>query len=440
MVPAVRPSYSLAPVVPDLTVYIFLAVKFNDYSNFERAYLIMAQTHGESARVRYLDPSIGRWTTRDNYEQFTPAGLNKYQDCENNPLRFVDPMGTDDEPYMGSGGEDSPDAVYVSDTYSDNNNNNNDNNSNNSSNPPVAFNLFNISTWFQTGSDYTNIDINKDDNGSSVTTQFGHDVYLFGLNIGRDTSNVSTTSYDNQGHETYSKSQNIDAAHPYWDTMAEFASNTYKKNTFSNNVFNAVAPKFNSPQGNFMGNQINIDSSQGIKAGKNPLDWETDKETQDYKAREMIKARGNIDPDTGLPLDKGITADEVRKQTRDYILGLDSSVASDGLPLNPRESSTLVQSYLKKLDSLTDDQIISNYFGNIYSNENQMSNAAGNSDQPDQMCFPTSVANALSNAGVMNPVAALGIKYADHLDNLLNNDRELVNLGNSSGLPARESG
>jgi RHS repeat-associated protein len=47
------------------------------------------------ARASYLDPSIGRWTVRDSFEDYSPAGLNKYQDCANNPVRYVDPMGQD---------------------------------------------------------------------------------------------------------------------------------------------------------------------------------------------------------------------------------------------------------------------------------------------------------------------------------------------------------
>jgi RHS repeat-associated protein len=47
------------------------------------------------ARARYLDPSVGRWLTRDSFEDYSPAGLNKYQDCNNNPVRFTDPLGMD---------------------------------------------------------------------------------------------------------------------------------------------------------------------------------------------------------------------------------------------------------------------------------------------------------------------------------------------------------
>jgi RHS repeat-associated protein len=47
------------------------------------------------SRARYLDPSVGRWLTRDSFEDYSPAGLNKYMDCANNPVRYVDPMGQD---------------------------------------------------------------------------------------------------------------------------------------------------------------------------------------------------------------------------------------------------------------------------------------------------------------------------------------------------------
>jgi RHS repeat-associated protein len=47
------------------------------------------------SRARYLMPQQGRWLTRDSFEDFSPAGLNKYQDCNNNPVAFTDPLGMD---------------------------------------------------------------------------------------------------------------------------------------------------------------------------------------------------------------------------------------------------------------------------------------------------------------------------------------------------------
>jgi RHS repeat-associated protein len=67
------------------------------------------------ARARYLMPEQGRWLTRDSFEDYSPAGLNKYQDCNNNPVRFTDPLGLYDEPYVGSSGEESSSTVYVYD-------------------------------------------------------------------------------------------------------------------------------------------------------------------------------------------------------------------------------------------------------------------------------------------------------------------------------------
>ena len=46
-------------------------------------------------RVRYYDPSTGRFISRDSYEgQLTnPLSLNLYTYCYNNPLKYLDPMG-----------------------------------------------------------------------------------------------------------------------------------------------------------------------------------------------------------------------------------------------------------------------------------------------------------------------------------------------------------
>lgn len=45
------------------------------------------------ARSRFYDPSAGRWTRRDSYNDYGPDGLNKYLYCVNNPVNSVDLLG-----------------------------------------------------------------------------------------------------------------------------------------------------------------------------------------------------------------------------------------------------------------------------------------------------------------------------------------------------------
>jgi RHS repeat-associated protein len=49
--------------------------------------------------ARYYDPVIGRFVTRDPLTggRKSPQTLNRYAYCRNNPLRYFDPAGTDDE-------------------------------------------------------------------------------------------------------------------------------------------------------------------------------------------------------------------------------------------------------------------------------------------------------------------------------------------------------
>ncbi|MBU7018120.1 MAG: hypothetical protein HXS44_11480 [Theionarchaea archaeon] len=49
--------------------------------------------------ARYYDPEIGRFLTRDPLQgdKTVPQTLNKYVYCLNNPLRYIDPTGTDAE-------------------------------------------------------------------------------------------------------------------------------------------------------------------------------------------------------------------------------------------------------------------------------------------------------------------------------------------------------
>ena len=47
--------------------------------------------------ARYYDPEIGRFITRDPFRGMisNPQSLNGYSYCQNNPVRYVDPMGLD---------------------------------------------------------------------------------------------------------------------------------------------------------------------------------------------------------------------------------------------------------------------------------------------------------------------------------------------------------
>ena len=120
-------------------------------------------------------------------------------------------------------------------------------------------------------------------------------------------------------------------------------------------------------------------------------------------------------PDTDRIDNYYAEAGEIKTQTRDYIMSLKDK----------GESQNLINSYLGRLDSLSDYEIIVNSDKYRFSDRNQINNV----NFPYDTCEPTSVSNALSNRGVENPVAALGVQFEDHLYNLIKNDPAL-NQGN----------
>jgi hypothetical protein len=129
--------------------------------------------------------------------------------------------------------------------------------------------------------------------------------------------------------------------------------------------------------------------------------------------------------------DLKIKAQELRDQTKTYILGLKDK----GL------SETTVNGYISKLDSLSDDQILANADKFSFTDQNQRNNQTivDGKNQGDIMCYPTSVAGALSALGVQNPMAALGMQYEDFLDDLMRNDSNISKLANGTGFRPRET-
>jgi len=111
----------------------------------------------------------------------------------------------------------------------------------------------------------------------------------------------------------------------------------------------------------------------------------------------------------------------LRENMKNYIQGLKSKGVNENL----------VKEYEKKLNSLSDEQLVQNAEKFKFSDKNQRNNMTNVDDQSlgyrtgDVMCFPTSVAIALSNLGVENPVAPLGIQYEDFLDDVIRNDSEI---------------
>ncbi len=113
---------------------------------------------------------------------------------------------------------------------------------------------------------------------------------------------------------------------------------------------------------------------------------------------------------------------EIKNRTRNYIL----SLREKGI------DRSLIKDYLTVLDSLSDLTVLNNYNSFKFSDKNQRNNLTNVDDKTlgyrtgNVMCFPTSVAIALSNLGVENPVAALGMQFEDHLDDLIRNDPEIL--------------
>jgi RHS repeat-associated protein len=100
MVPAVRPSYSLVPAAPDLTIniFLFLIVNFNDYEEKEAVYIIISPLHGVNGGARYYDANIGRFISPDSHvdgKGLDTQGYNRYSYARNNPVVYSDPSGHD---------------------------------------------------------------------------------------------------------------------------------------------------------------------------------------------------------------------------------------------------------------------------------------------------------------------------------------------------------
>jgi RHS repeat-associated protein len=193
------------------------------------------------ARARYLDPSVGRWTVRDSFTDYSPSGLNKYQDCQNNPARFVDPMGTDDEPYITSGVQSKEDdnTYYLKETYAE-----------------------------------------TSGGGSAYTMNIGRDNKIFGIDFGWLTRDVAVLGYDNKGNESSSNWAHIDASHNISDYLPQFLANANQANEYMANVYDVIAQQ------------------------KTPLTAETDMQMQNYVEKESRKAEalqyGSVAED-GLP-------------------------------------------------------------------------------------------------------------------------------------------
>jgi tetratricopeptide (TPR) repeat protein len=117
-------------------------------------------------------------------------------------------------------------------------------------------------------------------------------------------------------------------------------------------------------------------------------------------------------------------ANVLRENTKAYILGLKEK----GL------SEEIVNQYLQRLEGLSDKELLENQKKFKFTDMNQRNNLTNVDDKSlgyrtgDVMCFPTSVAIALSNLKIENPVAALGIQFEDHLDNLIRNDPEIMEI------------
>jgi hypothetical protein len=140
------------------------------------------------------------------------------------------------------------------------------------------------------------------------------------------------------------------------------------------------------------------------------------------QAREMASQFGISTSDiTGNTFDNGGTifdnptllneaADALKNRTN---VSIDNLINE-----SPDSLHNLLNGYKNNLNSLSSDDLANNYFNYRFSNDNQMSNDNENQNSPN-MCFPTSIATALSNLGVENPVAAAGVNYADLLYNLV---------------------
>jgi len=125
-------------------------------------------------------------------------------------------------------------------------------------------------------------------------------------------------------------------------------------------------------------------------------------------------------------------ADQIREETRQYIM----SLAEKGLP------ASAVNELLHMLNTTSDVELVNNARNLRLSDENQRNNqtTVNGVKQGGRMCFPTSVAMALSNLGIENPVAALGMQYEDFLDFLIRKDPAISALANGTGMKPRTVG
>jgi len=103
-----------------------------------------------------------------------------------------------------------------------------------------------------------------------------------------------------------------------------------------------------------------------------------------------------------------------------------NEISTSDLPLTSK-----LNGYMNTVNTISDDKIVNNYINYMYSNDNQMSNQ----NNPSITCFPTSVAAALSNLGVENPVAAAGVGYADLLTTLITYGNPSITTPWENGVP-----
>jgi RHS repeat-associated protein len=192
------------------------------------------------ARARYLDPSVGRWLTRDSFEDYSPAGLNKYQDCANNPVRYVDPMGQDFFEDVGNFFTGVGNAFVNGLTAA----------------------MGTIGSGFAYAV-------------NGITAGIGAVVGVFNPELGQS-------------------------------IMNQVADNISRLNLGMNYMWNVATHITESPK--TLSYQYNpFVDYQSVSVGKNPLDWEADKEMQDVEAAK-VAAIGNIDPADGLPLNNTTTS------------------------------------------------------------------------------------------------------------------------------------
>jgi hypothetical protein len=213
-------------------------------------------------------------------------------------------MGTDDEPYMGSGGEDSPDAVYVSDTYSD-----------------------------------------TSGGGSAETIKIGRDNVIFGINFGWLTSDVGVIGYDNKGNESSSNWAHIDASHNISDYLPQFLSNANQANEYMANVYNVIAQQktpLTEETDRQMQNYVETESrkAQALQYGSVAEDG-LPQDTASYNSQPMqvIGDQINVNntTDNGKPKTLNYQADEVFYQLHPELSGMTIADVTKNNPVLGRQ-------------------------------------------------------------------------------------------------------